>query len=109
MALGEAFTDSYLDAAPVLENRAEVEQRLLELYRTTLWYRGAQGLLQARVFVRPDGAVDPDSVAVFQGLSRPEFAGAVEEVAAGMRFRPLTASGGQPASAWVSVDVWFWR
>ncbi|HEX8694034.1 MAG TPA: hypothetical protein VF746_16550 [Longimicrobium sp.] len=107
--LGETYTGADLDGAPVLENRADVERRLLELYQTTLWYRETQGLLQVRVFVRPDGTVDPRSVDVSQGLSRPEYADQVEEVLAGMRFSPLTASGGRPASAWISGDVWLWR
>jgi hypothetical protein len=96
-----------LDSAPVLDNRDDLE-RLLEPCRPPLAMHPAQWAMRVALWVREDGTPEPAHLHVLDSPPPGPAVDAVLQAVPLARFQPLLRHG-EPASAWVWLDVTFGR
>jgi hypothetical protein len=103
---GNLYTQDTVDVGPELLDPGTAQALLASSYPARLAERGVEGSVTLRLLVREDGTVDPDFVIASD--ARPyEITWAFSD-AAKIRFVPLTR-GGEPTTAWVSLEMRFTR
>lgn len=96
---------SVVDEIPELLNRDVVERAMSDAYPDEMRQQGITGTVILRFVIRPDGTVDPLSIAV-QSATHAAFVQPASTVVMQMRFKPAKVVG-TPVRAWVLLPIVF--